>query len=126
MTKYFLTVEQCIFFKSIGFNNECLGFYFQKDGFGDFKFFPNPSFGAFFGVSINALIYEQAIDYLILKYDIHISFVYEYGFYNLKINIKNDNIYSRYQIENLETTKIIAINTCIDFIKEKMLCKDNQ
>lgn len=124
MTKYFLTVEQCIFFKSIGFDYECLGFYFQKDGTGDFKFFLNQSFGAFFGVTIKALIYEQAIDYLILKYNINISFVYEYGFYNLKINIKNDNIFSRFQIETLEEVKKLSINTCIDLIKEK--CKDNQ
>jgi len=88
MEKEFVTYEQALALKELGFDEPCLGGYIRFRGSGSFELafykYRNVDFNTTSNIYVSAPLYQQAFRWFREKYNLKISFPYWNGF--------NDNL----------------------------------
>ena len=122
MTKEFIPYEQALELKELGFDEPCLGYYYNKE----------LSFGArtSYGEVIEAPTFSQAFRWFREKYDLFSSEVYDRGLNNGKIPVIHSYSFRILNLNNFEDfygkifntyeeAELACLNKLIEIVKTK-------
>jgi len=110
--------------RKLGFDEDCLGFYFRERETEEFQFNLKGNIGAFFGQQFNAPLYQQAFRWFREKYGYDISIKkstpFKYSFIIEQLFVEDVNYYFiDFHYKSYEEAQIKCLKKLIKIVKDE-------